>query len=543
MFPADAASVNENPLSQGRCFVGMHSATIKIPEVAELALRQKPQLDAFVRTALFNAASYISSNRLEFFPEYTEHDTSHIQSVIETCYELTTPDSLSVINQSDHAIIIISALLHDLGMHITIDGFYTLISEKNCFMRVRSLDKKSWPELWEDYLQQARRFDERQLTSLFGENFRPVSDLPSEPEPLDDFHRLLVGDFLRRHHHILAHHIALYGIPAKNGTVIKILPNSEFVEAEIIDLSGLVARSHGMHIRETFEYLQQMYDDHIAPRQTHPVFAMALLRTSDYLQIQKERAPLPRTLAVSLRSSISRREWRLHQCVRGLRRTIDPETIVVDADPKDIESFARLRWWLDDVQRELDTTWAVLGEVYGLQHHNRLNRLGLNIRRVRSNLDDTKKISKRLDFLPEEIRIRAANDELLKGLVGPLYGDYPGAGIRELVQNAADAVLEAEDIFRSGSVGPMPQFWNIDADIQVEITKSNSNAYDRLIITDRGVGMTLDTVKNYFLNVGASYRNSKEWRELHDEGSAASGRLRSGRFGVGVLAAFALELI
>jgi len=56
----------------------------------------------------------------------------------------------------------------------------------------------------------------------------------------------------------------------------------------------------------------------------------------------------------------------------------------------------------------------------------------------------------------------------------------------------------------------------------------------------RGIGMTVDTVINYFLKAGASLRRSELWRETYEDAEGKSRVLRSGRFGVGVLAAYLL---
>lgn len=514
----------------------MHSNTLILPAEAMEGLKANPELDALVRSASATVCSFIASNRLEFFPEYTDHDVSHLQDVVNLSYSIMTDESKELLTPLDHAILILSVLLHDLGMHITIDGFYDLVSDSDGLPPIAGLDGQSWSTTWDLFLDEARRFDDWQLTNLFGNNYRPVASFPSKGAPIDEFDRLLVGEFLRRHHHVLAHQIALRGLPIGRSEFFEVVPKIEGHCDAVADLAGLVARSHGTSLRDTFEYLEDNYDDRVSPRGSHPIYLMALLRTSDYLQIQADRAPLPRTFAVSMRSPISRREWKVHQCVKGLRKTDDPETITIDAMPKDVESFARLRWWLDDVQRELDNTWATLGEVFGLQHHTRLNQFGLKIRRIKSNIDDVEKLRRKVNFLPETIKIRTSNEELLKGLVGPLYGDYPGAGLRELVQNATDAVLELDELKGRSSIEY--DYWPLDADIQLEAVRNDRGEFSKVILTDRGVGMTVDTIKNYFLNVGASYRSSKEWNTLHATKKEDSKRLRSGRFGVGILAGF-----
>jgi molecular chaperone HtpG len=84
----------------------------------------------------------------------------------------------------------------------------------------------------------------------------------------------------------------------------------------------------------------------------------------------------------------------------------DPEAIVVNAKPQDVETFLRLSRWLSGLQTELDRSWAVLGEIYGLQSHNNLNLLGLKIRRVKSNIDDVFAFSKTVPTSQRELHLK-----------------------------------------------------------------------------------------------------------------------------------------
>ena len=52
--------------------------------------------------------------------------------------------------------------------------------------------------------------------------------------------------------------------------------------------------------------------------------------------------------------------------------------------------------------------------------------------------------------------------------------------------------------------------------------------------------MTVDTILNYFLKAGASFRNSFAWWKQHEDEHGETRVLRSGRFGIGVLAGFLL---
>jgi molecular chaperone HtpG len=359
---------------------------------------------------------------------------------------LSTDTARDLLTPVDAAALAVSVALHDFGMHLTPDGFETLISDNSRWPGVSYFDDKQWSILWEEFFSEASRFDGRKLKALFGEDYRPVRPLPGKGQQWEDFDYLLVGEFLRRHHPRLAHDIALSGLPAKDGNAITICPVRTEEEQFLADICGLIARSHGMELRKCLSYLEARYSNRINPRRVHAAFLSVLLRISDYFQIQAQRAPTGRTEVFSFQSQISAREWKVHQCVSDIHNTGgDPEAIVIIAKPMDVETFLRLTDWLSGIQEELDRSWAILGEVYGLQKHNDLDQLGLKIRRVKSNLDDAINFDQGVPYVPARIAFEAANADLLKLLVAPLYNNDPGIGIRELLQNAIDAVREFDD--------------------------------------------------------------------------------------------------
>lgn len=151
---------------------------------------------------------------------------------------------------------------------------------------------------------------------------------------------------------------------------------------------------------------------------------------------------------------------------------------------------------------------------------------------MRSNLDDLPQFRASVDYVPGRFAFEAAGTGLLKKLVGPLYGDAPEVGIRELIQNAVDAVNER----RARAGGPPTD--GPDAEIRVLIEGSAERG-GTVTVEDRGVGMTEEVIRSYFLRVVASYRESDAWRKAFATGGTPT-VIRSGRFGVGALAAFLL---
>lgn len=184
-------------------------------------------------------------------------------------------------------------------------------------------------------------------------------------------------------------------------------------------------------------------------------------------------------------------------------------------------------------------SWTCHGQSSGevCVRHKTLSRLGVTIRRVRSNIHDNRFLLPRLRFFPLRAAFEAADAELLTLLVQPLYGDDANFGIHELIQNPVDACLERQDVGHHDQAEILAQSEQ-EVDIAVSIDTKNGVHY--LTISDKGIGMTANTECEYFLRAGAFYRRSDSWRKLH-EPDGLSRPLRSGRFGSGVLAGFVLS--
>lgn len=163
--------------------------------------------------------------------------------------------------------------------------------------------------------------------------------------------------------------------------------------------------------------------------------------------------------------------------------------------------------------------------------------LGIKIRRIRSNLDNVSDFikNKRPSYVPKLLKIKTADSEMMELLVAPLYGRDPSVGIRELVQNAVDACIELKDLEVQGLLKEKsPEFKGVT----VTVYKDNEEG-GRLVVEDYGMGMNVEIVEKYFLNIGASFRNSDLWKKNH-EVEGKSNVYRTGRFGIGFLAAYLL---
>jgi molecular chaperone HtpG len=144
---------------------------------------------------------------------------------------------------------------------------------------------------------------------------------------------------------------------------------------------------------------------------------------------------------------------------------------------------------------------------------------------VRSNItDNPEAFAKSASFVPMLVELGISGPEVLKLLIEPLYGDRPEIGIRELIQNAVDAVRERREFEKNhpDSADHAPS--DLRDDVVVWLDEPDNNGAAMLTVSDRGIGMTEEIIVNYFLKAGASFRRSVAWKkEFESEGSNTHG--------------------
>jgi molecular chaperone HtpG len=522
-------------------------AEITLPAFFEERLRTAPHKHV-VQKALENFSDWFRPSRLPFFPDYTDHGIQHMEQVLETAAKLIPDTARPHFSGADAAALILAVLFHDSALHLTEAGFHQLIKGTGtAYPPIRPFDTTDWAQTWADFMFLARRWDDAKLVKVFGGDSSVPTATVQDPfahwNNLTRTDYLLIGEFIRQHHPRLAHEMARHGVPGVSGQLLKL---EESLPSEWRDLVGLIARSHGLPLRTCLDYLKTSPDFGEEARReyqdVHAVYLMALLRVADYFQIDSNRTSSRIFEYKKIYSGVSEIEHMAHQAVRNITKDRDPEALFIQAKPDEVAVFLRLKEWLAGIQQELDSSWAVLGEVYGRYSPEGWDKLGLSVRRVRSNLDDVNTFAESVSYVPDRIRFDVARAELLKLLIGPLYGDDPSYGVRELMQNSIDAVREYDQFVLDN-----PEYADVprreqEADVVIELTAINGDTgHAVMTITDRGIGMTEETIRDYFLRAGASYRHSPQWKkefEIDEETKAKSKVMRSGRFGVGALAAF-----
>lgn len=487
---------------------------IQIPKKFLDILMQSDACDMAVKQTLINVRPILEDNKLEFFPEYTNHGERHIISVLEIAERMIEEKTFEKLESIDIEVLISSILMHDIGMHISYSGFINLITEKR-FDSENVYNDLPWAELWEDYFKEAIKWNQEKRENVFGEDVE-VKEIPQDEKYATKVDKLLIGEFLRRYHHKLAYDIAVNGFPG-NKNVIECLKVSDDNLREIV---GHIARSHGMGLWEMVDYLNKLYGNPRAVVNVKVIYHMAVLRLADYFDMDKTRANKVIWNIKKIDSSISQKEWEQHNCIEGIEFDYqdDSESLYIRlATPKSSYMFLKVETFICKLQDELDTTWAVIGKMY-----NRYGDLKLKFRRIYSNIGI---IRKGVRYVTEKVTFDV-NRNILFYLAQPLYGKNPSYGIRELIQNASDACRERKVLNTEGYI---PK-------VTIEIKEEDKKYF---IIKDNGIGMTKDVIINYFLVAGSSFRNDSEWKKrfiLKKESIV----VRNGKFGIGVVSAFLL---
>lgn len=464
-------------------------------------------------------AESIFSRDPYFFPEYTEHKTLHINHVLEISNKLIPNDTLFSLSIQSISFYIMSVILHDIGMFITYNTFKNIIESDN--IKIRGLDQYSIKHLWDEYLVEIKHSSDKDLIEKFGRKDINFTYLPDEHN-ITAIDKLVIGEFLRRNHHKLSHYLINSIIPItydQNAKEDIYLLNNLELDATKKDLIGLIARSHGEDIRKLETYVESKYRHKSLPYSIEVYYLMALLSISDLLDAGEERAPIIVESMYVNYSFVSINEFNWNRCINyeDYSWEIDKKQLSITATVKNASLYTKVNQWFEYSQKTLDFSWAIVNEYYDS------NKFKFSIHRIIPNIITDG------DFYQNQVTFKA-NPDILKLLIQPLYGKDPSYGVRELVQNAVDACREREVIeIRQGNT-------SYTGNVSVNINTSDKT----ITISDNGTGMSIDTIINYYLTAGSSYRRSDSWSKKFKDTNGQSMLFRNGKFGIGVLATFLL---
>ena len=413
------------------------------------------------------------------FPMYTLHDEVHICNVLRIMDNLLG-DQTGSLSRDEAAMLILAACCHDVGM---------------------SCSEEEKAELL-DNTDRLARYLERNHS----EYIKAYAENPDEPKLTDG----MLQRYLRSIHHERSQEL-LEGIEWPQVLVGKV---------DVDDLFR-VCRSHGESVFD----LNGLESTPSADLR----FCAVLLRLADILDFDTSRAPkavydysgLDRPEGSE--AKISREEWQKHIASQGFDFAHIPDRQV----PYDLPYHAKcasmqieqtVNSYLDWADRELSECSRLLRS-YGEKKWKDFVLPGKIKRTIKAD-----------GYVSGQYHLTMDQDQIMELLVGEeLYSD-PSVFVRELIQNAIDAVRTRQQLDRN-----LPGNWKPQVNIR---SWMDEEGYHWFRVEDNGTGMTKEIIENHFLKIGSSYYASDAFEKEKIRCKADPDYTPISRFGIGILSCF-----
>lgn len=410
------------------------------------------------------------------FHTYTLHDETHICNVMKYMLELlgSNKDKLT---RDECMMLIMSACCHDIGM--SVDEEEKKYLRNGCDPMIEYLERHP-----SDY------------------NIAYENRGCAAPNITD----VIIQHYIRDNHHKrVREQLEKLEWPKTLGSVMS------------VDELIVVCQSHGEDAEEISK-LQRF-----TPNLDLYLCAI-LLRLGDILDFDATRAPNTLYNYINLahldglENEKSRIEWEKHQSSRGFSFVLDDQChLLYRAECQMIQIEQVIELYLDWVDKELTACGKMIRYMET---------------RWRTLLLPTK-IERKIEskgYLSGEYKITLDQERVLDLLVGrEIYND-PAIFVRELIQNAIDAVRTRKQFDKN-----LPRDWEPRINIRTWI---DEEGFSWFRIEDNGIGMTEQTIQNYFLKVGHSYYSSPEFNMDKHRNDIDPDYKPISRFGIGILSCF-----
>lgn len=292
-----------------------------------------------------------------------------------------------------------------------------------------------------------------------------------------------------------------------------LLPDQQLIDFR--DEVGKVCASHGKDFNWVTKKLSSETMKGIYPYNLQ--FCSFLLRLGDLLDFDSNRTP-PILYKMIQPIGYGKDEWKQHFVIKNFKKIfindLNQKTITIIGESDDAKIHRKILQYLEWIKNEISSVIHASKHMKGNYHINLNPFIDIQIETKGYRFSD-KKLS--IDY--------QAITKLLMG--EKIYGNKKLA-LREIVQNSIDACKIRQEYENNKSSYGDDEF---NQSIKIIVNKVNNN----ITIKDNGMGMSMEIVKNYFLNVGKSYYTSESF--LLEEYAYKP----IGNFGIGFLACFMLS--
>lgn len=430
-------------------------------------------------------------------PGLTVHDVTHLDALWETA-SLISGENYPL-NPAEAFVFGAAVLLHDSAMSMA-----------------------AYPK----GLEEVKRTPE--WSDAIASRFQAIAGKPPSPQEIDnppeDIRNAALADVLREYHAKRASDLPFLEWPVPKGGKEVLIQDSELRNA-YGNIIGMIAASHWWSTSDLRKLPPRVNAGPGVPAAWHlnPLKIACLLRVADAAHIDHRRAP--RFLrALTKPTGISEAHWAF-QGKLG-KPSIENSFLVYTGSPFDVEEAEA--WWicydmLTMIDDELHAVHAVL-DAYGIKPFAAMAVKGAKSPETVVERIPTKR------WKPVNTELKVSDVPALIALLGGerLYGSDLAVPVRELIQNAADAI-RAKRLVVPGE----PTAGTVVVRLREE---ENGNWLE---VEDDGVGMSPSVLTGALLDFGKSFWRSPALRREFP-GLLSKGLKPTGQFGIGFFSVFML---
>lgn len=471
-----------------------------------LAAQLDPDIEAQNRARLRSAyegfrdrAEMLAGEIAINLPEFTVHDITHLDALWEMAQLIAGQDF--PLTPAEAFVLGGAFLIHDLGMGLA--------------AYPEGLDTLRKAELWDDTVAALLKKEHGRQPTL--------DEIRNPPKNIQD---QAMRQVLRELHAKHAERLALISWADRHKSADRyFLIDDPILRNTYGPIIGKIAHSHWWPAEQLVHDLPREmgapggFDNSWT---VDPIKLACLLRTADASHLDERRAP---GFLTALRKPVgtSSNHWTFQEKLYQPRLESD-RLVYTSKDNFSIEEASA--WWtcfdtLQVVDRELRQVDSLLADT---------NRPRLTARGV-SYADDPQRLAKLIgtsNWIPIDAKIQVGDVARLIGNLGgeKLYGRNETVPLRELIQNASDAVRARRLVENQAS------------DWGSVIVRSGEDANGRWIeVEDCGIGMSVNVLTGPFLDFGTSFWGTSL---MHKEmpGLESKGFSSSGQFGIGFFSVF-----
>lgn len=431
-------------------------------------------------------------------PDLTVHDVTHLDALWETA-SLTAGDDYPL-NPAEAFVLGAAFLLHDLAL--------SSVAYPGGLAALRNDPR------WKDLIAAS-------LRAKLGRAGTPQEIKTPDAET----ERQVTAGLLRLRHADEGERLALESWKSRDGTMEYYLIDSPELRSTYGPVAGKIARSHWWavdELRREFSNTQGAKPGWSYKWTVDALKVAALLRVSDVTHIDDRRAP---EFLMALRdpSSPSYEHWAFQ--TKLLQPRLQQDRLVYTSKQPFKVNEAEAWWLCFDTLQTIDQELRSVDSLLADSQRPRLKAKGV------AGAESPTRLSNLIGakgWLPIDARVQVSDVASLARNIGgeQLYGEDKTVPLRELIQNASDAV-RARRVLEGRA-----RNWG---NVTVRLGSDDSGHW--IEVEDNGLGMSTEVLRGPLLDFGVTYWGSDLMLREHP-GLFGKGFQPTGKYGIGFFSVF-----